>query len=232
MQFLAETTVDGVWERSFTIGAATGLLWSPAGAPDDRPLVLLAHGGGGHKRSPAVEQRARRYASALGFASVGLDAPGHGDRRTEADVQFGIELHERIAAGRPVGEVLAGNDIAQAVPEWQAVLAALPAAGPVGFLGLSMGAAIGIPLIAATPRISAAVLGLTGSGRADAARITVPIEFVMQWDDELVPRADSLALFDAFGSPEKTLHANPGPHHAVPPHERDSAERFLGRHLN
>jgi dienelactone hydrolase len=236
MQFHAETTVDGVSERSFTLGSggATGLLWAPVGAPADGPLVLLAHGGGGHKRSPAVEQRARRYASALGLASVGLDAPGHGDRRTEADARFGASLRERIAAGSPVDELLAGyhaSVVARAVPEWQAVLAALPAAGPVGFLGLSMGAAIGLPLVAAEPRITAAVLGLTGSGTPDAERITVPVEFVVQWDDELVPRADSLALFDAFASAEKTLHANPGPHHAVPPFERDSAERFLLRHL-
>jgi hypothetical protein len=33
------------------------------------------------------------------------------------------------------------------------------------------------------------------------------VEFVVQWDDEMVPRAASLALFDTFASAEKTLHA-------------------------
>ncbi len=32
-----------------------------------------------------------------------------------------------------------------------------------------------------------------------------------------MPRADGLALFDAFGSAEKTLHANPGRHGTYPP---------------
>jgi hypothetical protein len=40
-----------------------------------------------------------------------------------------------------------------------------------------------------------------------------------------------LALFDAFASAEKTLHANPGKHGEVPAFELDSTLRFLGRHL-
>jgi len=46
-----------------------------------------------------------------------------------------------------------------------------------------------------------------------------------------VPRADGLALFDAFASTEKTLHANPGRHMDVPAFELDSSQRFLARHL-
>ena len=64
-----------------------------------------------------------------------------------------------------------------------------------------------------------------------AARLTVPVEFHLQWDDELVPRADGLALFDAIGSKEKTLHANPGRHVDGPAFEVDSTERFFARHL-
>jgi hypothetical protein len=84
-----------------------------------------------------------------------------------------------------------------------------------------MGAAIGVPLVAAEPRIAAAVFGLAGRETlAEAAgRITVPVEFLLQWDDEMVPREVGLALFDAFASREKTLHANPGRHAAVPAFE-------------
>ena len=53
----------------------------------------------------------------------------------------------------------------------------------------------------------------------------------MQWDDERVPRAESLALFDAFASAEKTLHANSGKHGEVPAFELDSTVRFFARHL-
>ncbi len=38
-------------------------------------------------------------------------------------------------------------------------------------------------------------------------------------------------LFDAIGSAEKTLHANPGGHMNVPMFEADSSERFFARHL-
>ena len=58
-----------------------------------------------------------------------------------------------------------------------------------------------------------------------------PVEFLLQWDDELVPRDSGLALFDAFASREKTLHANPGRHTGVPAFELDSSERFFTRHL-
>jgi hypothetical protein len=77
------------------------------------------------------------------------------------------------------------------------------------------------------------VFGLAdGEALAEAAaRISIPVEFLLQWDDELVPRADGLALFGAFGSAEKTLHANPGRHGEVPAFEHDSSERFFARHL-
>ena len=65
------------------------------------------------------------------------------------------------------------------------------------------------------------MLGLLGAhGLAEAAaRITVPVQFLLQWDDERVPRAQGLALFDALGSAEKTLHANPGEHGEIPAFE-------------
>jgi len=64
-----------------------------------------------------------------------------------------------------------------------------------------------------------------------AARITAPVEFLVQWDDERVPRTQSLALFDALASAEKTLHANPGNHGEVTAFEMDSTLRFFARHL-
>ncbi|WP_158835201.1 hypothetical protein [Streptomyces sp. NRRL S-350] len=66
---------------------------------------------------------------------------------------------------------------------------------------------------------------------AAARRVRVPVEFVLQWDDELVPREGALALFDELGSREKTLHANPGGHLEVPDFELDASGRFLARHL-
>ena len=77
------------------------------------------------------------------------------------------------------------------------------------------------------------MLGLGGAAASadDAARITIPVEFLLQWDDERVPRNQGLALFDALASAEKTLHANPGKHMEVPAFEVDSTLRFFARHL-
>jgi len=144
-----------------------------------------------------------------------------------------------MAGGTPAAAVarLNAEIAAEAVPEWRAVLDALAddghAPASVGFVGFSLGAAIGVPLIASEPRITAAVLGLVGQHGLtdDAARITVPVQLVVQWDDELVARDDALALFAAIGSSEKRLHVNPGGHAHVPAFERESAEPFLADHL-
>ena len=102
-----------------------------------------------------------------------------------------------------------------------------------GYWGLALGTAIGVPLTAAEPRITAAVFGVLGhqSLTGAAGRITVPLQFLLQWDDEHVGRQSGLALFVAFASAEKTLHANPGAHREIPAFEFDSAARFFARQL-
>ena len=240
MRATSQTIAGGVLERRFTVDDIPGVLWSPAGATGSRPLVLLGHGGGQHKTAPGLVARARRYVTDCAFAVAAIDAPGFGDRsRTERDEQLIAEVSARRAAGEPVGELIARENVARAsraVPEWQATLTALQqemGTGPVGYWGLSLGSLIGVPFVATEPRVTAAVFGLAGSGTLAeaAARITIPVEFVLQWDDELVPRDSGLALFDAFGSAEKTLHANTGAHVGVPAFELGSSERFFARHL-
>ena len=51
----------------------------------------------------------------------------------------------------------------------------------------------------------------------DAPRVTVPLLFHVQWDDELFSRSGQLELFDLLGSPDKRLIAFPGPHRAAVP---------------
>ncbi|WP_407690554.1 hypothetical protein [Saccharopolyspora rhizosphaerae] len=55
---------------------------------------------------------------------------------------------------------------------------------------------------------------------------------LLQWDDEGNDRQQALNLFDAFGSRERTLHANMGGHTGVPASEADSASRFFARRLS
>jgi len=54
--------------------------------------------------------------------------------------------------------------------------------------------------------------------KAEAARrVTIPVGVRLPiLDDSVVPRECGLALFDAFGSKEKTLHINPGGHIGIP----------------
>jgi fermentation-respiration switch protein FrsA (DUF1100 family) len=134
-----------------------------------------------------------------------------------------------------------GSSLAErAIPEWQATLDALQklpgigAGAPVGYGGgITLGTAIGLPLTAAEPRITAAIFGggfVVHDWLIEAARrVTVPVQFLLPWDDEHVDRRSALALFDAFASTEKTLHANPGDHRAVRWFGVDDS--FLARHL-
>ena len=50
----------------------------------------------------------------------------------------------------------------------------------------------------------------------EARQVTIPLHVLLQWDDEGNDRQLALDLFDAFGSKEKTLHANMGGHTGVP----------------
>lgn len=246
MRFTSHTSSDGVTEQLFTLpftfGEIPGVLWTPDGAVGTRPLILMGHGGGQHKKAPGIVARARRFAAECGFAVAAVDAPAHGGRPLSAEHTRLIgEMRNRMQAGGDVAPVLAELHTliaAQSAPEWRAVVDAVQeldhvGAGPVGYWGLSLGCALGVPFVAAEPRVRAAVLGLNGAetSAAAAAQISVPVEFLMQWDDEMVPRAAALALFGALGSAEKTLHANPGTHGEVPAFELDSSLRFFSRHL-
>jgi pimeloyl-ACP methyl ester carboxylesterase len=229
---------DGVLERDFTLGEIPGILWTPESAP--APLILLGHNGGLHKRESRLVARARHYASEYGFAVAAIDAPGHGDRpRSAADEQTRADLRAAMQAGEPVDkffEAIIVPLVDQAVPEWQTTLDALLAlpeiGGPVGYSGMT---ATGIRLAVVEPRVSAA--GYFGGGfvpaalREEARQVTIPLLFLFQWDDEGNDRRLALDLFDAFGTREKTLHANLGGHAGTPGFEVDDGARFFARHL-
>jgi pimeloyl-ACP methyl ester carboxylesterase len=239
MQFTSEQRLDdGVLEREFTLGEVPGVLWTPGSAP--APLILSGHNGGLYKRHPRLVARARHYAAEHGFAVAAIDAPGHGDRpRSAVDEQARADLRRAMEAGEPVDEIVEafiGPLVERAVPEWRSTLDALLSlpeiGGPVGYEGMT---AIGIRLALVEPRVSAAVFFaggfVPGTLRAVARQVTVPLQFLLQWDDEGMERQPALDLFDAFGTREKTLHANLGGHAGVPWFEVDAAARFFARHL-
>lgn len=182
------------------------------------------------------------HAAEYGFASVAFELPGSGDRpRSAVAEQARADLRRALEVGEPVDEIvdaLVLPLVERAVPEWQATLDAvlsLPEiGGPVGFSGGVI--AIGIRLAVVEPRIAAALL-FAGSfvPRAmfeEARQVTIPLHVLLQWDDEGNDRQMALDLFDAFGSTEKTLHANLGGHTGVPSFEADASAQFFARHLS
>jgi dienelactone hydrolase len=252
--FTAEQIADGVAEYDFALTVdgerVPAALWAPQGAKGPRPLVLMGHGGSQHKKVDSLAERARRYARQFRWATLAIDALGHGERADpETAAAMARDLMDRVraepgakaGAPSPIFKTM-GERARRIVPEWRAALDAaqsLPfvGAGPVGYWGLSMGLVLGVPFVAAEPRVRCAVLGLGGVRPKDeafaaAARgIAIPIQFVFQWDDAVAPRDTGLALYDAFGSAEKSMHVNPGAHGAIPAFETAAWDAFFLRHL-
>ena len=243
MRFTSEQRLDdGVLERRFTLGEIPGILWiASASASAPTPLILLGHPGGLHRMYPRLAGRARNSV-AEGFAAATIELPGSGDRPPSAEAeQARADMRRAIEAGEPVDDDIVNRLVLplvdKAVPEWRATLDAVGSlpeiGGPVGFAGGVI--AIGVRLAVVEPRIAAAVL-FAGSFVPrimfeEARQVTIPLQVLLQWDDEGNDRQMALDLFDAFGSKEKTLHANMGGHAGVPQFEGDAGNRFFARHL-
>lgn len=232
---------DGVVERRFTLDGIPGLLWTPPASADASvPLILLGHPGGLEGMHPRLVQRAQSAARS-GFASATLELPGSGDRPRIPDFEAArADLGRAMAQGDPLDAVvdrLVLPLVERAAPEWQSLLddvLALPGIrGPVGISGGFI--SIGIRLALVEPRIVAASLYagsfVPASIVEEATRLTVPLHMLLQWDDESHNRQEMLDLFDALGSPEKTLLANLGGHTGVPAHAGEDVARFFERHL-
>lgn len=242
MHLLSEQHLDeGVLERRFALDGIPGVLWTPASPSSPAPLVLLGHPGGLQAMYPRLLARARRCA-ADGFAAAAIELPGSGDRPRSTDAeQARADLRRTVEAGElPTDELverLVLPLVARAVPEWRHaldVLLTLPElGGPIGYSGGLI--SVGIRLARVEPRIVAAGL-FAGSFVPrvvvdEARQVTIPLHVLLQWDDEANDRQMALDLFDAFGSRDKTLHANTGGHTGVPQHAADDAAAFFVRHL-
>lgn len=238
----------GVTEGRFLLeretGNVPGILWTPVPYERPVPLVLLGHGGSGHKRADRQLMLARRFAGASQIAVVAIDGPFHGER-VPTPLERG-QYQERLAAAG-VERVVDGM-----VDDWRATLAALGQLAAidvsrVAYLGFSMGTRFGLPYVAtAGERLRCAVLGKYGMQQAtstpaavnmaarfvrDAPKIAVPTLFHVQWDDELFPRPGQFELFDRLGAQDKRLLAFPGPHGAAAPAAIQAWCEFVVHHL-
>ncbi|WP_202868781.1 hypothetical protein [Kribbella antibiotica] len=137
VHWIGEPVADGrVAEHRFNLvreaGIVPGILWLPGGIDHPRPpypLVLLGHGGSGHKQATRQLSLARWFAGGWYTAAVAIDGPFHGDR----------PHHDRMA------------------DDWSATLNALidldlVDGSRVAYLGLSMGTRLGLPYVAAAGR--------------------------------------------------------------------------------
>ena len=230
-----EKNVGVLSEREFRLRVedrmVPGVVWWEGAVAAGAPLVLLGHGGSTHKRADYLVQVAMLLAR-QGVLAMAIDGPGHGDRARD------LQPSDLDAFERAWNE---GGGTDAIVADWVAALdfaAAELETGPVGYWGLSMGTMMGLPLTATDDRISVALLGLMGGWGpngdrllADAPNVTCPLRFLMQWDDEIVPRQACLELYGILGARRKTLHANPGSHATVPAFEiRDSVD-YLAANL-
>ena len=208
--------------------------WIPTGPPPEK-LILIGHGVSGDKHESYVVALGESLA-ARGATCVAIDGPIHGERRTRntASLPF-LDFAARWSSDDDLTDNM--------IEDWRAVLdhflsdGSVNPAAQVGYWGLSMGTILGLPLVAAEPRITACVLGLMGNtgptqGRiaSDARTLQIPTMFLVQWNDQLFHRRDAFELFDLIGSRDKTLIATPGNHGDVTPETfRRSAEFLLNR---
>ncbi|MEM7539734.1 MAG: alpha/beta hydrolase [Chloroflexota bacterium] len=228
------------------------VIWTPPSHINPKALVAMGHGGSQHKACQSIRDRAIRYATTYAWATLAIDAPKHGERISPEEAA--IERAKTLAriSGDPNAPSLSVHEkiqflddlAAQAVPEWQAALDAIlsmeiiESTIPIGYWGVSQGSSIGIPLLAVDHRFTCAVLGLAhlhpdhSRLRVAAQHVTIPLRFAFQWDDLIRERAYGLALFDAFGSSEKSMHINLGGHTEIPASEDASWDVFFQYHLN
>ncbi|WP_265445518.1 dienelactone hydrolase family protein [Flexivirga meconopsidis] len=227
-------------------GPAPGVFWAPSATDPSAPpppVVLLGHGGSGHKLSARNLDLANRLARE-GVASYAIDGPLHGERAAapgSGDYQTRLaRTGMDVVLDRMTGDWLTGLDL----------LAARGSIDPdrVGVVGLSMGARFGIPLAAALEqRLRCAVFGKFGLRAAPpslaaldtprrhaeaATRITAPVLLHVQQDDEIFPLEGQLALFECFGGSGKRAIQAAG-RHATPIAESEIADwiKWLAREM-
>jgi dienelactone hydrolase len=214
-----------------------GVLWRPPATSRLQPLVLLQHGGSGHKQDDSTSQVATRLVSEHGFAVAALDGPVHGERR-DAAADKGVVLSEFRDYW------LRGNlQRDEFVADWLRTIAALSTLTYIdntrlGWCGVSMGTAFGLPICAECPGIRAAVFGKWSANYpnsthlvAAAGRIDCAVLFIQHWNDEFFDREGTHRLFDALLSSDKRMHIYTGRHDGRSEEELDAYANHLARTL-
>lgn len=221
LRWTSDVAVGENCKRLFVVEAnarrVPGALWLPAGQASRLPLVLVGHGGSQSKDASAVLDVAYPLL-ARGVAVVAIDGPVHGDRRSDQGQDGALVLQDFLELWQEK------PGTAEMTADWQATLAALAELPQLdcqclGWFGLSMGTAYGLPLCAAEPRIRVALLGMWGTSFPHgnllmnaAQQVHCPVQFQRKLDDERFTSEGQEALFAALASQQKILMTYPGGH--------------------
>ena len=273
---IVDAEVGAAWRRETwrIVGSRDDVVFVEAWlAEEPGPVVVVGHGAESDRRAPFVSGTGKGWAR-HGISLIAADAPGHGDRVSDAissSPSGGGGAGRRPAAegvdrgasdaissslsggggGVPAGHGAGGGSASRGgsgagrdylrwwIDDQRLVVDAAErrlGSVPIGFLGVSMGAVLGVHLVAAEPRIAAAVLAVGGSLRGFAEERTRrgqaeerlsganpeeaafrcgdrPVLMVQADEDEVFSRKAALALYDAFPG-RKEITFFPGTHAA------------------
>jgi dienelactone hydrolase len=211
-------------------------IWMPKDISHLLPVVLVGHGGSGHRKSQLVLDIVRDLVLEFQIAVVAIDGPVHGDRRsTFLDGPVVRQEFREIWA--------TGLSIDPMVEDWMSCIDYLNQfpeidLNRIGWYGISMGTAYGIPLIAADSRIKAASLGMWGTCRppterlvSDAKKIAIPVFFQVKENDEIFTQHGQEDLYANIASKEKVYKTYPGGHTDPKDEQLSEIIQFLSQHL-
>ena len=210
--------VGDLLRRDFASSSREGAalsIWSPREAAP-LAIILVGHGGSQHRQAEMVVQTAHALIDRFPAYVAAIDGPLHGDRLAGDPTKTAQAFVQHWKAG--------DGGVPEMVHDWHGALARvreLPGAGllPVGYYGVSMGTAYGLPFLASAPEVKAAVLGMwdaafPNSDRvlAAAGQLKCPVQFSHREEDELFTLCEARRLFDAIAAEDKEFVVLPGGH--------------------
>jgi cephalosporin-C deacetylase-like acetyl esterase len=210
-------------------------IWFPKDSQTPRPVVLVGHGGSGHKRSQLVLDIVQALIP-YQIAVVAIDGPVHGGRRAvfAEGPLVRQEFRDLWATGLSVDPM---------IEDWQSsidYICQLPQINSqkITWYGISMGTSYGIPLVAKETRIKAAALGMWGTSREpalrlkiDAAKIQIPVLFQVKEQDEIFSPEGQSDLYECIQSQNKIYRSYIGGHTDPQDEQLSDIVEFLVQHL-
>ena len=211
-------------------------IWTPKNRTHLLPVVLVGHGGSGHRKSQLVLDIVCDVVIQHQIAVVAIDGPVHGERRS-------VFMDGPVVRQEFRDIWASGLSIDPMVEDWKSCIDYLYQfpeidLNRIGWYGISMGTAYGIPLIADDSRIKVASLGMWGTCRppterlvADAKKISIPVLFQVKENDEIFTQSGQEDLYANISSKEKMYKTYPGGHTDPKDKQLNEIIQFLSQHL-